>query len=289
MMDFSSCAFGGPYEVYLIAVEGNIAAGKTTLLEQLRTDPRRLASLLFEDKRSFDYACVVPEPIDRWTSVGSEKVDLLGAMYADPLSNAMACQMNIVNTQLDAIYDAIAKVIDEMCTEETHTIPRAKKSILVVTERSTMSGKHVFAQSLLDKGKMPTAHWAVYCASFDAAHALFRERVTRLFPGGQVRLSTLGTVLLQVTPDQARRRAEKRGRSAEAGLPLALYEELDKRHREVFALRNNKLVEHDIVAVDSSTLTAVLRGKAKESVLQLAVMARKKSACPPAPATPGNV
>lgn len=306
-MNFTTNSFDPPYQVRLIAVEGNIAAGKSTLLEQLTREPARLASLLFArtdaaaESTEFDYARVVPEPLGKWTSVGAEGTDLLGAMYADPVANGMACQMNIVNTQLDAIVDvlrevvmtaSIAECVAERDTDDSRVVPLGPPRcapmpckptrILLVTERSTLSGKHVFARALLDKGKMPPAHWAVYCHSFDAAHALFREQVSKLFPR-DVDLRVLGTVLLQVTPEQALRRAERRGRDAERGLPLELYEDLDRRHREVFALRGNKLVAHEIVAVDASTLTGVLRGKVKESVLQLALAARKKAAPPPPP------
>jgi len=41
-MDFSTCSFDAtPFHVRIVAVEGNIAAGKTTLLEQLTHEPAR--------------------------------------------------------------------------------------------------------------------------------------------------------------------------------------------------------------------------------------------------------
>jgi deoxyadenosine/deoxycytidine kinase len=278
-LEFNNCVGKKPaFEVTFIAVEGNIAAGKSTLLEQLRRKPTRLADLLFGvDGAKFDYARVVPEPLDRWMSVGAEGTDLLAAMYADPAGNAMACQMNIVNTQLDAIVDELRSVMSELSTQKRDLPDRAVR-VLIVTERSTLSGMHVFASSMAEKGRMPPAHWAVYCESFEAAHALYRERVVKALGGGDVGVHCrqLGYVLLQCAPEQARARAEKRGRPAEAALSLSVFEELDRRHRKVFALRNNEFVSGEIVWVDAAALGAVLNGKAKASVLQLSVLSRKK-------------
>lgn len=286
-LEFNNCVGKKPaFEVTFIAVEGNIAAGKSTLLEQLRRKPTRLADLLFGvDGTKFDYARVVPEPLDRWMSVGTEGTDLLAAMYADPAGNAMACQMNIVNTQLDAIVEALRSVMAELeerimrsLSTHAHDLPDRAVRVLIVTERSTLSGMHVFASSMAEKGRMPPAHWAVYCESFEAAHALYRERVVKALGGGDVGVHCrqLGYVLLQCPPEQARARAEKRGRPAEAALSLSVFEELDRRHRKVFALRSNEFVSGEIVWVDAAALGAVLNGKAKASVLQLSVLSRKK-------------
>lgn len=67
-----------------IIVEGNIGSGKTTFLKQ------------------FDHvlnATILPEPIDRWTSVGGRH-DLLALMYADPKKYAFTLQTYVQLTML---------------------------------------------------------------------------------------------------------------------------------------------------------------------------------------------
>lgn len=247
-------------EVTIVDVQGNISAGKSTTLEKTSADPTNLVRLLFKDTTQYTHVCVVPEPIGQWTSVGVDETDLLQAQSDDAAAHGFTCQLNIVNTTLAAISDAMRAELRRKPPQ-----PAQRVQMLVLTERSTDADKHIFASSLRDKRLISAAQWKVYCDSFDAAHALWRESVRAMFPGG-VSVHGGGTILLLVTPEEALKRANARGREAEKKLSIELLDNFDKRHRQMYEKRNS-LVQTRVAIVDSNMLAAVLSKKLKETSL----------------------
>jgi deoxyadenosine/deoxycytidine kinase len=257
----------------IVDIQGNIAAGKSSIATQVEADPCRFVELLFKQqnntaKSSFYYThvCVVQEPIDKWTCVGTDNEDLLASMYADPRLNGMAFQMNVVNTQIEIMAQSIAHALD---AADDAMVKHSSPRILVITERSTLCGRHIFAQMNHDNKRITPAHWKVYNDSFAAAHALWRENISKLFANcGGVRVRVLGTAYLRISPEQAAERAVRRNRPADRDLPLAVFQELERRHEALYGAPNS-LIKNPVTIVDSATLSAVLERKLPDSALEL--------------------
>lgn len=64
-------------ESFHLAVEGNLASGKTTILQKLAESFMKKGVQLE----------IIPEPIEKWTQYGKSKVNVLEKMYKEPNSS----------------------------------------------------------------------------------------------------------------------------------------------------------------------------------------------------------
>lgn len=110
-----------------ILLEGNIAAGKTTLGTALAAS---------------GYFVFVPEPVERWQS--GFAANLLERFYADTPRWAFTLQICAFVTRTQAVQSAPDDHRD------------------VVFERSIYCDRHVFARSLFEQGLMDSTEWALY-------------------------------------------------------------------------------------------------------------------------------
>jgi len=115
----------------LVLLEGNIAAGKTTLGE-----------LLTEDDR-FRF---VREPVERWQS--GFAVNLLERFYTDTPRWSFTMQIGAFLTR--------AQTLDDL-PEHSDT-----RNGVMVFERSIYCDRHVFAKNLYQQGLMDETEWALY-------------------------------------------------------------------------------------------------------------------------------
>ena len=118
----------------MILLEGNIAAGKSTVGEVLK------ASAMFD---------FIEEPVDAWQ--GGFASNLLDAFYHDMDRWAFTFQVVAFITR--------PKTWREIRTLTSHR--------LVVLERSVYTDRHVFAPMLHDLGAISDAEWQVYCGLWD--------------------------------------------------------------------------------------------------------------------------
>ncbi len=110
-----------------ILLEGNIAAGKTTLGTALAAS---------------GHFVFVPEPVERWQS--GFAANLLERFYADTPRWAFTLQICAFVTRTQAVQGAPDDGRD------------------VVFERSIYCDRHVFARSLFEQGLMDSTEWALY-------------------------------------------------------------------------------------------------------------------------------
>lgn len=110
-----------------VLLEGNIAAGKTTLGQML------------VNSQLFDF---VPEPVERWQ--GGFAANLLERFYSDTQRWAFTLQICAFVTRSQAI---------QALSDHTHHI----------FERSIYCDRHVFAKNLHQHGLMDDTEWALYC------------------------------------------------------------------------------------------------------------------------------
>ena len=122
----------------LISIEGNIGAGKTTLVSVLKT--------------KFPEVVFVDEPVDEWTTVtDSDGVSILQKYYADQKRYAFAFQMMAFITRVRRLREAFDR----------------HPGKVIVTERSVFTDREIFAKMLHDAGKIEDIEYTIYQKWFD--------------------------------------------------------------------------------------------------------------------------
>jgi len=120
----------------IVSVEGNIGAGKTTLIRMLKERMPEAEFLL--------------EPIEKWQDVGGE--NLLESFYKDSSRYAFIFQCRAFMTRIKQL-------------EEKMADPDCKDTIII--ERSWFSDRMCFSQVLRDDGTITEMEWIVYKELFD--------------------------------------------------------------------------------------------------------------------------
>ena len=117
----------------IISIEGNIGSGKTNLFDLLRNRPA-LSSVFF-----------VEEPVGLWETIRDETTgeSILQRFYADPERYAFVFQTM-------AFFSRLAM------------LNKAPSDCIVVTERSLLTDRDVFAKMLHDSGKIDDLCYKVY-------------------------------------------------------------------------------------------------------------------------------
>ena len=122
-------------ETLLIAVEGNIGTGKSTLLEELRQKYAADPSVY-----------IMQEPVDVWNTIkDSQGVTMLEKYYADQTRYAFSFQMMAYISRIASIRAALKK-----------------KYRLIISERSVYTDSAVFAKMLFHAKKMEDIEYAIY-------------------------------------------------------------------------------------------------------------------------------
>ena len=119
----------------IYSIEGNIGAGKTTILEEIESigNPK---------------ICVVREPVDAWTSIcDSSGENILEKFYKDPNKYSFVFQILAFHTRLNTLRNAMIKHAD--CD-------------IILCERSLQSDGHIFAKMLYDDGLIDEISYRIY-------------------------------------------------------------------------------------------------------------------------------
>lgn len=172
----------------VFTLDGNIGAGKTTLLEALRSELP-------------DYE-IVAEPIGEWMHMkNSDGKSLLELFYEDKRRWAYTFQNCAILTRLRAIKNAMATT---------------KKSV-IITERSVLTDRFVFAEMLRDSGDIDALEWELYMNWFNTFAADLPLR---------------GIIHLTTSTSTSAERIIKRGRHGEEHIPLDYLAALDAQHHK---------------------------------------------------------
>jgi deoxyadenosine/deoxycytidine kinase len=187
---------------HIFSVEGNIGAGKTTFLERLG--------------QVWPEATIVFEPVGTWMTIKEKDgTSLLDHFYADKKRWSYTFQTAAFLTR---ILDT-ERVLETKAASESG--PR-----IVITERSVLTDRHVFAEMLHRNGDMT-----------DMEHDLYLRWYDRYASKMPIR----GILYLTTTPAVSLERIETRGREAEAGIPRAYLDDLDSQHRLWLSLKRRFL------------------------------------------------
>ena len=174
--------------VRIYSVDGNIGAGKTTFLEAVRSH--------------VPGTHVILEPVGEWLRLKhSDGRSLLELFYADKKRWAYTFQNCAILTRLNATLEAL-KVLPA--------------DAIVLTERSVLTDRYIFAEMLRASGDLDSLEWELYCKWFDAfASSLPIE----------------GIIYLTTDFGTAAQRIVKRARSGEERMSCDYLIELDAQHR----------------------------------------------------------
>lgn len=123
-----------PTHPFTIAIEGNIAAGKSTLLNQIQNRDR---------------VCILDEPVHKWTNLNGH--NLLENFYKDPEKWAFPFDVYVMMTAWDQNLQGLGKP-------------------LRIIERSIYSCRYCFVKNLLDVGVLERGMFEVLEALYKRIH-----------------------------------------------------------------------------------------------------------------------
>ena len=125
-------------KIRLVSIEGNIGAGKSTLIQTLQEKYKDRSDILF-----------IQEPIDIWNTIQDNKgKNILQYFYENLGKYAFAFQIMAYTTRLNLIKETIQNA--------------SKKVKVIVMERSLEADSNIFAKMLFEEGVMNTIEYQIY-------------------------------------------------------------------------------------------------------------------------------
>jgi deoxyadenosine/deoxycytidine kinase len=172
----------------ILSLDGNIGAGKTTLLDALRV--------------ALPDVEIVQEPVGEWMRLkNAEGKSLLELFYEDKRRWAYTFQNCAILTRLRTIKEALV----------------ATKKRVIITERSVLTDRFVFAEMLRESGDIDALEWDLYMNWFNT--------FTRDLP-------MAGVIYLTTGVGTSAERIVRRGRHGEEHIPLDYLSALDAQHHK---------------------------------------------------------
>ena len=177
----------------IISLDGNIGAGKSTLLQEIRN---KLHDIV-----------IVDEPVGQWTSLKNAKgKSLLELFYEDKNRWSYTFQNCALLTRLKNIQKAVENI------DTTISSPQ-----VIITERSVLTDKHVFAEMLYDAGNIDPLEWELYESWFNVFGKKYPVRAI---------------IYVSTSSGTSKERINTRNRSGEESIDLEYLDALDKQHKK---------------------------------------------------------
>jgi len=133
-----------PMKHIILSLDGNVGSGKSYLLKQIR--------------KRFPQFNIVDEPVGQWTEIVNENGEnMLELFYKDKKRwgyTFQTCALLTRQKNMQAMIDQLDKSANEPC--------------IIITERSILTDKHIFADMLHRTGFMSDLEWNLYNKLFDA-------------------------------------------------------------------------------------------------------------------------
>ena len=172
----------------IISLDGNIGVGKTPLLDHIQ--------------KRFPDIIIVKEPVDVWTHLKDEQgSSLLELFYKDKRRYAFTFQQAAMLSRLLLLQKAVAE---------------AKPGSLILTERSVLTDRFVFAEMLKASGDLSKLEKDLYDQWYNAFAA---------------QLPIAGIVYITTSVDTAFERIQTRAREGEATISKEYLKALDWQHQ----------------------------------------------------------
>jgi deoxyadenosine/deoxycytidine kinase len=177
----------------IISLDGNIGAGKSTLLSEIRN---RLHEVQ-----------IVDEPVGQWTALkNAEGKNLLELFYEDKKRWSYTFQNCAILTRLKNIQDAVENLDTTL-----------KGPQVIITERSVLTDKHVFAEMLYDAGDIDPLEWELYESWFN----IFGKKHP-----------VKAIIYVSTSSSTSKDRIQIRNRQGEDRIGMDYLDALDKQHKK---------------------------------------------------------
>ncbi len=177
----------------IISLDGNIGAGKSTLLAEIRN-------------RLHDVH-IVDEPVGQWTALkNAEGKNLLELFYEDKKRWSYTFQNCAILTRLKNIQDAVENLDSTL-----------KGHQVIITERSVLTDKHVFAEMLYDAGDIDPLEWELYESWFN----IFGKKHP-----------VKAIIYISTSSNTSKERIQIRNRQGEDLIGIDYLDALDKQHKK---------------------------------------------------------
>jgi deoxyadenosine/deoxycytidine kinase len=187
-----------------ITIEGNIGAGKSTLVRILKDN------LKIDTIKNIGF---IQEPVDEWLKMTDENgKNILDNFYENQKLWAYKFQMNAFITRLQRLQKYLPK--HKFC----------------ISERHITSDKNCFAKQLYEDKKISEIEWKLYNNWFDwvSKNELYRK--------------PKGIIYLRASPETCSERINKRNRTEENSIPLEYLQKINKKHEDWLLKKENVLV-----------------------------------------------
>lgn len=203
--------------IKVVSVDASIGAGKTTLITELMKREIPGVKLL-----------LASEPVDLWmkTKVGDD--DILTAFYKNKRDIALPFQLIALLTR---------KIkFDEIMKEAKSIASETGDKVIIVTERTIHSDRHIFAKMLHDSGDINDAGIVAY--------NMWNDYYVKDSPVDK-------TVYINVSPIVCHERISKRARNGESVIPIEYLEDCQKAHDDFY---ENVISKTDCIVVDTTNI-----------------------------------
>jgi deoxyadenosine/deoxycytidine kinase len=177
----------------IISLDGNIGAGKSTLLSEIRKQIPEIK--------------IVDEPVDQWTYLLDEnEKNMLELFYEDKKRWGYTFQTCALLTRQKNMQKMI-KHLNE--TDQTNQI--------ILTERSILTDRYIFAEMLYETGILTAIEWELYKNLFDIIRESYHIH---------------GVIYLSTSCKTSRDRISVRGRPEEESISMNYLNDLHKQHEK---------------------------------------------------------
>ncbi|XP_034287151.1 deoxycytidine kinase [Pantherophis guttatus] len=189
-----------------IAIEGNIAAGKSTFVNIL--------------KKAREEWEVVPEPVGKWCNI-QDRHDDCEELTASQKSGGNLLQMMYEKPERWSFtfqaYACLSRIRAQLKSFEGKL--KEAENAVVFFERSVYSDRYIFASNLYESECMNETEWTIY----QDWHSWMNQQF-----GSSLELD--GIIYLRATPEKCLDRIYIRGRDEEQGIPMEYLEKLHYKH-----------------------------------------------------------
>jgi deoxyadenosine/deoxycytidine kinase len=180
----------------IITIEGNIGSGKSTLLQHLKekysVTNQTTSNIVF-----------LREPVDEWENIQDENgMSILQKFYADQKTYSFSFQMMAYISRLALL----KKSIEE------------NPGAIIITERSLVTDKMIFAKMLYDSGHIQHIDYQIYSKWF--------ECFAKDYPINKV-------IYVNSSPEICYERIHERSRLGESEIPLSYLSSCDTYHKNM--------------------------------------------------------
>ena len=177
----------------IISLDGNIGAGKSTLLQEIRNKLHDVH--------------IVDEPVSQWSALKNAKgKSLLELFYEDKNRWSYTFQNCALLKRLKNIQKAVENI------DTTISSPQ-----VIITERSVLTDKHVFAEMLYDAGNIDPLEWELYESWFNVFGKKYPVRAI---------------IYVSTSSGTSKERINTRNRTGEESIDLEYLDALDKQHKK---------------------------------------------------------